>query len=84
MDHVNQNPELQARDYIDRMLIAAGWVVQDKSAIDFNAALGIAVRGHPTDVGPADYGERFSVCIVKLEQTNDPWQRARFEATLDG
>ena len=51
----NQNPEQQARDAIDRQLVAAGWIVQDRKAIDFNAGRGIAVREYPTDVGPADY-----------------------------
>ena len=51
----NQNPEQIARDQIDRILIEAGWVVQDKKAIDFNAGQGIAVREYQTDVGPADY-----------------------------
>ncbi|MEX0943361.1 MAG: hypothetical protein WD002_12545 [Pseudomonadales bacterium] len=51
----NQNPEQKARDRIDRQLTAAGWAVQDKKAIDFTAAPGIAVREYQTDVGPADY-----------------------------
>ncbi|MEW8509001.1 MAG: DEAD/DEAH box helicase family protein, partial [Candidatus Thiodiazotropha sp.] len=48
-------PEQKARDNIDKMLADAGWVVQNKKAIDFNAGLGIAVREYQTDVGPADY-----------------------------
>jgi len=55
VDYMNQNPEQKARDQIDRMLAAAGWVVQQKEAINFNASLGVAVREYPTDVGPADY-----------------------------
>jgi len=51
----NQTPEQRARDAIDRQLIAAGWVVQDRDAIDFNAGRGIAVREYLTDVGEADY-----------------------------
>jgi type I restriction enzyme R subunit len=51
----NQNPEQIARDRIDAMLEAAGWKVQDKKKIDFNASLGVAVREYPTDTGPADY-----------------------------
>lgn len=51
----NQNPEQRARDQIDRLLTAAGWVVQDKKAINFNAGQGIAVREYQTDIGPADY-----------------------------
>jgi type I restriction enzyme R subunit len=51
----NQNPEQIARDAIDAQLRAAGWVVQDKNAIDFSAGRGIAVREYSTDTGPADY-----------------------------
>jgi type I restriction enzyme R subunit len=37
------------------MLEQAGWKVQSKKKIDFNAGPGIAVREYQTDVGPADY-----------------------------
>ncbi len=55
MPELNQNPEQIARDNIDKMLDDAGWKVQKKDEIDFNAGLGIAVREYQTDVGPADY-----------------------------
>ena len=55
MSTLNQTPEQRARDRIDWQLSAAGWVVQDKKAINFNAAPGVAVREYQTDVGPADY-----------------------------
>src|SRR5256885_1044094 len=51
----NQNPEQAARDRVDGLLTASGWVVQSKKAIDFNAGPGIAVREYQTDAGPADY-----------------------------
>ena len=51
----NQTPEQAARDKIDRMLFDSGWIVQDKTKIDFSASLGIAVREYQTDVGPVDY-----------------------------
>ena len=51
----NQNPEQIARDQIDKHLVEAGWIVQDKTAIDFGAGPGIAVREYQTDIGPADY-----------------------------
>jgi type I restriction enzyme R subunit len=51
----NQNPEQIARDQIDAKLAEAGWYVQDKDKINFNAGQGIAVREYPTDIGPADY-----------------------------
>lgn len=52
---LNQNPEQIARDRIDEMLRQAGWAVQAKDKINFNAAKGIAVREYTTSVGPADY-----------------------------
>ena len=55
MDHVNKTPEQKARDNIDRMLRAAGWVVQDKKHINFNTGPGVAVTEYQTDIGPADY-----------------------------
>ncbi|QGG89029.1 DEAD/DEAH box helicase [Agrobacterium sp. MA01] len=55
MNDSNKNPEQLARDQIDALLIEAGWAVQDKKAINFNAGQGIAVREYQTDVGPADY-----------------------------
>jgi type I restriction enzyme R subunit len=48
-------PEALAREKIDEQLIACGWVVQDKKAINFSAGPGIAIREYPTDTGPADY-----------------------------
>jgi type I restriction enzyme R subunit len=52
---INQNPEQHARDKIDAMLLAAGWVVQTRKKLDLSASLGIAVLEYQTDVGPADY-----------------------------
>lgn len=37
------------------MLVQAGWVVQSKSRVNLNEAVGVAVREYQTDVGPADY-----------------------------
>ena len=51
----NLTPEQEARENIDEMLRAAGWAVQDRTAIDFGAAEGQAVREYQTDTGPADY-----------------------------
>ncbi len=55
MPNANQTPEQAARDVIDAKLSQAGWAVQDKDKIDFNAGTGIAIREYQTDVGPADY-----------------------------
>ena len=51
----NQYPEQIARDKIDELLRAAGWVIQNKDETDFSAGLGIAIREYQTDAGPADY-----------------------------
>ena len=53
----NRTPEQQARDNIDLMLEQAGWKVQSKKKIDFNAGFEIAVREPVTCLpffGPAD------------------------------
>ncbi len=74
MADINQNPEQRARDQIDRMLMSAGWSVQDKSAIDFNASLGVAVREYPTDVGPADYVlfvDRKAVGVIEAKRAEE-------------
>ncbi|MCO5383950.1 MAG: DEAD/DEAH box helicase family protein [Methanosarcina barkeri] len=51
----NQTPEQNARNNIDRKLNDSGWIVQEKSRIDWSASRGIAVKEYLTDVGPADY-----------------------------
>ena len=71
--NVNQTPEQVARDRIDGRLRAAGWQVQDKDALDFNAGLGIAVREYQTDIGPADYvlfADRRAVGVVEAKPDN--------------
>jgi type I restriction enzyme, R subunit len=52
---LNQNPEQIARDEIDQQLLLCGWVIQNKKAINLNAAIGVAVQEYQTDIGPADY-----------------------------
>ena len=70
----NQNPEQVARDQIDARLAEAGWHVQDKDAIDFNAGQGIAVREYPTDIGPADYVMFVDRCAVGvIEAKPEDW-----------
>jgi len=38
----NQNPEQIARDKIDSMLKAAGWIVQSKNEVNLSVGRGIA------------------------------------------
>lgn len=68
----NQNPEQIARDQIDAKLAEAGWHVQKKDKIDFNAGQGIAVREYPTDIGPADYVlfvDRIAIGVIEAKLT---------------
>ncbi len=46
---VNQNAEQLARDKIDALLIQSGWLIQNKSTINFGAAKDIANREYQTD-----------------------------------
>lgn len=52
---MNQNPEQLARDKIDIALVQCGWVIQNKTQINLNAGMGVAVREYQTDIGAADY-----------------------------
>jgi type I restriction enzyme, R subunit len=51
----NQNPEQAARDNIDQLLLASGWLVQSFKQKNIAAGIGVAIREYPTDTGPADY-----------------------------
>ncbi|MDR1083803.1 MAG: DEAD/DEAH box helicase family protein, partial [Deltaproteobacteria bacterium] len=48
-------PEQKARVNIDKMLLDAGYIIQDMSESDRTAALGVAVREYPTNSGEVDY-----------------------------
>lgn len=48
-------PEEEARKLIDAQLEAAGWVIQDRQALNRKASLGVAVREYPMASGPCDY-----------------------------
>ena len=37
-------PEVKARQRIDKDLIQAGWIIQNRNQINLSAGLGIAVR----------------------------------------
>lgn len=47
--------EVQAREVIDGMLRAAGWVIQDRTDINPTAGTGVAVREFTLATGRADY-----------------------------
>jgi type I restriction enzyme R subunit len=48
-------PEAKARQVIDAQLAAAGWVIQDRDAMNRDAGLGVAVREFMMTNGPCDY-----------------------------
>ena len=49
------SPEQLAREKIDALLKAAGWVIQDSTAFNRNAAEGVAVREFQLPTGPCGY-----------------------------
>jgi type I restriction enzyme R subunit len=48
-------PEQLARLKIDELLVAVGWVIQDKADFNRNASEGVAVREFALPNGPCDY-----------------------------
>lgn len=49
------SPEERARQNIDELLEAAGWVIQDLRELNLGAACGVVVREFPLSTGVADY-----------------------------
>lgn len=71
-----QTPEDNARQQIEKQLIAAGWVVQDARAMNLSAGRGIAVREFPLAPGhgSADYllyGDRRALGIIEAKKEGD-------------
>ena len=67
-------PEELAREKIDALLEAAGWVLQDNDQFNRNAAQGVAVREFQLPSGPCDYllfidGKAAGVIEAKAEGT---------------
>lgn len=67
-------PEQLARENIDAALTRAGWIVQNRDAINLAAGPGVAVREFRTDAGPCDYllfldGKAAGVIEAKREGT---------------
>lgn len=66
--------EAETREQIDKALISAGWVIQDKKRLNLYESLGVAVREMDTDTGPADYmlfidGKACGIIEAKREGT---------------
>ncbi len=55
MSSMSITPEQLAREEIDRLLMLAGWVLQDKDQFDRNASEGVAVREFSLSNGECDY-----------------------------
>ncbi|MBS1847986.1 MAG: DEAD/DEAH box helicase family protein [Actinobacteria bacterium] len=85
-------PEQRARRRIDAMLAAAGWEVQDASAVNLYAGVGVAVRELMTDSGPADYVlfvNRQAVGVIEAKKqgmtlAGVEWQTVRYQANIPG
>jgi type I restriction enzyme R subunit len=76
-------PEQRARRNIDRQLKAAGWVVQNKDAINLAAGPGIAVREFQTDNGPADYGlyvQRKFIGVIEAKKEGETLSQVEAQA----
>ncbi len=83
----NQTPEQRARDKIDKMLVASGWVVQNKNQINFNAGLGVGIRKYQTDIDPADYVlfvDRQPVGIVEAKKEEEGYHLTVVEEQSGG
>ena len=80
-------PEQQARETIEKMLVAAGWAVQSKKDLNPSAALGVAVREYDTDIGPADYilfVDRVPVGVVEAKKPEEAEKFTVHEAQAEG
>ncbi len=83
---LNQNPEQQARDVIDKKLLACGWVIQNKNQINLAAGIGIAIREYSTEVGPADYVlfvNRKPLGIVEAKRQEEAVKFSTHEAQVE-
>ena len=63
-------PEEKARQNIDRLLTAAGWVIQDRKQMNLGESPGVAVREFPMSTGPTDYllfVERRAVGVIEAK-----------------
>ena len=71
---VNLTPEQKAREKIDRMLEASGWVIQNMDSLDFSNHIGVAVREYQTEAGYADYilfVERKPVGVIEAKREEE-------------
>lgn len=84
---MNQNPEQLARDRIDADLIRCGWLIQNKSKINLNAAIGIAIREYQTNAGPADYVlfvDKKPIAIIEAKREEEGHRLSVHEDQTEG
>src|SRR5262245_60772748 len=74
-----ETPEDKARREIDADLTAAGWLVQDRDAIDLTAGRGVAVRSFPMKPG---FG--FADYLLYLDRKAVGAIEAKAQGTLSG
>jgi type I restriction enzyme R subunit len=64
-------PEFLARQQIDLLLSASGWIIQDRLGMNLYAARGVAIREFPLETGFADYllfVDRKAVGVVEAKK----------------
>ncbi len=84
---MNQTPEHIARDAIDKQLTACGWVIQNKTHINLNAGIGVAIREYQTDIGPADYvlfADKKPVGIIEAKRAEEGTRLTMHEEQSEG
>jgi type I restriction enzyme, R subunit len=79
-------PEDRARENIDRLLTAAGWIVQHKKETNLSAGRGVAVREFPlkSGHGEADYllfVDSASVGVVEAKKEGDTLTGVELQTT---
>jgi ABC-type transport system substrate-binding protein len=76
-----KKPEQIAREKIDQLLTAAGWVVQDYQDLSLGAALGVVVREYPLKtVDTPPFRKRGSVNCFNPENRHQRQETERFRA----
>ena len=72
-------PEERARQKIDQLLEAAGWIVQSRQNLNLGSGMGIALRELPSPTGPADYWLFVNLVLCWLFVTKSPPGLAEFD-----
>ncbi|MGI8775570.1 MAG: type I restriction-modification enzyme R subunit C-terminal domain-containing protein [Actinomycetota bacterium] len=74
-------PEAEARKQIDRLLEAAGWLIQDRKDANIHAGPGVALREFPLKSGPVDYALYVDGAVAgAIEAKKEGWTLSGVEA----